>query len=245
MSPLLLLTVYFGGVLAGVVNTLAGGGSMITLPLLMLLGLSPDIANATNRVAIFFQNAVAVGSFEKRGVKSFKVAIPLGIFAAVGAIVGSFIAVDLNREILGRVISVILLVMVYFVIKKPKLGKNKKIVNNPYLKGAGFFLLGIYGGFIQAGIGFLLIAAITFFLGTDLLRTNAIKVGIVLIYTTTSLIVFLSKGMVDIPIGLLLALGNMTGAYIAVKLALKKGLKFIKLILVVVVIANAIKTFFL
>jgi len=66
-----------------------------------------------------------------------------------------------------------------------------------------------------------------------------------LIYTTTSLIVFLSKGMVDIPIGLLLALGNMTGAYIAVRLALKKGLKFIKLILVVVVIANAIKTFFL
>ncbi|AKI98007.1 sulfite exporter TauE/SafE family protein [Kosmotoga pacifica] len=244
MNPILLVSVYFGGVLAGIVNTLAGGGSMITLPLLMLLGLPADIANATNRVAIFLQNAVAVRSFEKKGVRTFKIAIPLGLFAAAGAIVGSFIAVDLDKEVLGRVISVVLLIMMYFVVKKPKIGKNKAIVNSFYMKGIAFFLLGIYGGFIQAGIGFLLIAAITFFLGTDLLKTNAIKVGIVLIYTTTSLIVFLSKGMVNIPVGLLLALGNMTGAYIAVRLALKKGLKFIKLVLIVVVVANAIKTFF-
>ncbi len=134
--------------------------------------------------------------------------------------------------------------MTYFVIRKPKLKKSNSSTNS-ILRVLVFFGLGIYGGFIQAGIGFLMIAAITFFIGTNLVRTNAIKVGIILIYTTTSLVVFLSKGMVNVPVGLLLALGNMSGAYLAVRFAIKKGEKFLRIVLIVVVIINAVKAFML
>jgi len=88
------ISTYFVGLLAGIMNTLAGGGSMLTLPMLMFLGLDANIANATNRIAIFFQNLVAVTSFEKKGVKAFRISLPLGTVAAAGAILGSFIALD-------------------------------------------------------------------------------------------------------------------------------------------------------
>jgi hypothetical protein len=238
------ISTYFVGLLAGIMNTLAGGGSMLTLPMLMFLGLDANIANATNRIAIFFQNLVAVTSFEKKGVKAFRISLPLGTVAAAGAILGSFIALDLDKNLLQKVIGITLLIMTYFVIRKPKLKKSNSSTNS-ILRVLVFFGLGIYGGFIQAGIGFLMIAAITFFIGTNLVRTNAIKVGIILIYTTTSLVVFLSKGMVNVPVGLLLALGNMSGAYLAVRFAIKKGEKFLRIVLIVVVIINAVKAFML
>jgi hypothetical protein len=237
------LLIYAGGVLAGIINTLAGGGSMITLPILMFYGLPADLANGTNRIAILLQNIVGVSSFERKGVKAFKISLPLGIVAACGAVIGSFIAVDLNEDLLNKVIGIILVIMVIFVIKKPKVSSNINGKGMVILKYIAFFGLGIYGGFIQAGIGFLLITAITFFIGTDLIKTNAIKVGIVLIYTCISLIIFFYNGLVNVPLGIMLALGNMTGAYLAVKLAISKGIKFLKLFLIAVVIVNAIRAF--
>lgn len=71
---------------------------MLTLPMLMFLGLDASIANATNRVAIFLQNLVAVTSFEKKGIKTLRVSLPLGIIAAAGAVLGSFIALDLDKK---------------------------------------------------------------------------------------------------------------------------------------------------
>ncbi len=90
------------GIVAGIINTLAAGGSLLTLPVLMALGLPPNMANGTNRIAILLQNVVGVGRFHKEKVMDFPSGFKVGLPAALGAIAGAFIAVNLNDEAANR-----------------------------------------------------------------------------------------------------------------------------------------------
>lgn len=107
-----------------------------------------------------------------------------------------------------------------------------------------FFFVGIYGGFIQAGIGFIMIAALTSVNRFSLVKTNSAKVFIALIYTSAALVVFIIEDVIDWPHGLALAAGNSTGGWVASRWSVKKGDKWIKRFLIVAVSGMAIKLWF-
>ena len=235
---------YGGGLLAGIMNVIGGGGSTVTLPLLIFAGLPPNYANATNRLAILCQNAVGIYTFKKNDVDTFKESLIPGILTIIGSIAGTYLAIDLNTDVMKYVILAVLIfsVATIFFKKKIKISSSNKVGN--FMKYPAFILVGVYGGLIQAGVGFILMSVITYFIGTSLIKTNSIKVTIVLMYTSVSFILFLINGMIYFNYGIILALGNMTGAYIAVKLSLKKGDKLIKTLLLIILAAYIINLLF-
>ncbi len=233
------------GLLAGCINTLAGGGSLISLPILIFLGLPPAVANATNRVAIFAQGIFAVAGFKSKGVSEFKYSLLLGCSALLGAIVGAKIAVDIRSDLLNKILAVIMIVVVtitVFGLAKPK--SIATVKTDAFSKVIGtviFFFVGIYGGFIQAGVGFLIIGSLSAIHGFGLVKINSIKVFVVLIYTLAALGIFIYEGKVNWPYGIVLAVGNSTGAWFASRWSVDKGDKVIKILLVIAVIGLAIK----
>jgi len=236
------LLIFLAGIFAGFVNVMAGGGSMITIPALTLLGMGIDVANGTNRIGILLQNIIATRNFRMGRVLDIRRAVFLTIPTTLGAVLGTTLVVQLNRSILRSIVGIIFLVMSVFILWKPKTlleGKERK-VNNSVSFGI-FFLVGIYGGFIQAGVGFLLMFALVLAEGYDLVKTNAIKVFIVMCYTIVSLLIFAFNNKVDYVAGLVLALGTMSGAYVSSKLALKRGAKFVRYVLFIMVVTSAIR----
>lgn len=246
MADALLLVV--AGFAAGFLNVVAGGGSLITLPLLIFMGLPAAVANATNRVAIFIQNIFAVSGFRSKGVSAYPYSLHLGLIALVGAIIGANIAVDIDARLFNRILSIVMVVVVVFIVVRPF--KNK-LVTAENLSGSRrvlgmvvFFFVGIYGGFIQAGVGFIMIAALTSINGFSLVKTNSAKVFVALIYTSAALGVFIYEGVINWQIGLTLAGGNAIGGWVASRWSVNKGDVWIRRILVVAVIALAVKLWF-
>lgn len=236
--------VLLAGVSAGFFNVIAGGGSLITVPTMIFLGLPPAMANGTNRIAILSQNITSVSRFKKKGYFDPKIGLILGLFASVGAFIGSNIAVDLPAEVFNKILSaVMILVLVLTLLGKKKEGTKERIEKIPLLALA-FFFVGIYGGFIQAGVGVIIIAVFSLVSGTTLVRTNSMKVFIVMIYTIPSLVVFILNGQIQWTTGIVLAVGNSTGAWIGTNFSVSKGDKWIKIILTVTVSAMAVKLFF-
>jgi len=241
-----LVLVVFIGLFAGFMNTLAGGGSLLSLPLLIFLGLPANVANGTNRIAILLQNVVGVASFKQQKVLDQKIGFQLGLPAAAGAFIGALLAADINEKILEYIIAGILIMMFFLVILKPNKwlkGDDRAKEKPGVLKMIIFFFIGMYGGFIQAGVGFFLLAGLVLGAGFDLVKANALKVFVVLLYTPIALVVFMYNNQVDYTVGLTLAVGNMAGAYIASRLAVKKGAKFVRYILLFALVAMAAKLF--
>ena len=241
--PLILVT----GVFAGFLNTVAGGGSLLTLPVLIFLGLPSATANGTNRIAVFVQNASGIMGFRSKGVSDFGYGALLTLPALVGAWFGAQVAVEMDEVIFKRVLAGIMLAVLFVTLFSPtkklqggteNLSPSRKIIGMLV-----FFFIGVYGGFIQAGVGFIIIAALTLTNGFDLVRTNAIKVFVIFFYTIIALIVFVWNGNVNWYLGLTLAVGNATGAWIGSRWAVAKGDKWIRVVLVVTVLAFAIRLF--
>ena len=239
------LAVILVGFAAGFINTLAGGGSSLTIPLLIFLGLPVNVANGTNRIAILLQNIVGTSSFAKEKVIDFKKSIPLVIASVLGAIPGALIANDLNELMMRRIVGVILIVILLLVIFKPyvwlKPDAEKFRSRNIFISFIVFFILGAYGGFIQIGIGFFLLAGLSLVEKLDLVKANALKVLIVLAYTPLALVVFIWNKQVDFKMGLILAVGNMAGAWLGSKVAVSWGPGFIRWVLIIALTAASAK----
>ncbi|MCG8307829.1 MAG: sulfite exporter TauE/SafE family protein [Cytophagales bacterium] len=233
------------GMLAGILNTMAGGGSLISLPILIFLGLPPAVANATNRIAIFSQNIFAVAGFKSKGVSEFRYSFLLGCTALIGAIIGAKIAVDIRGELFNKILSVIMVLVVFATIRgksKPKEIKRESARLSTKIPGAViFFFIGIYGGFIQAGVGFLIIGTLSALHEFSLVKINSMKVFIVLVYTLAALAVFIYEGKVNWLYGIVLAVGNSAGAWFASRWTVEKGDGAVKIFLVIAVIALSVK----
>jgi len=245
---LLYLLVIVVGILTGFINTLAGSGSLLTLPLLIFMGLPANIANGTNRIAILMQSIVAVGGFKQKKVFEWSDGVWLTIPATLGALVGAFVAVDLDERLLNRIIGGLMILMFFIILYKPEKWLKQQ-VDNPkakptILRFLVFVAIGFYGGFIQAGVGFFLLAGLVLGAGFNLLKANAIKVLIVLVYTIAALFVFIVNKQVDYFLGILLGVGSMIGAFIATRVAVKNGNGFIRWVLLVTVLAFAVKMLF-
>jgi uncharacterized membrane protein YfcA len=236
--------VVLAGVLSGIINTLAGSGSLLTLPALILLGLPATVANGTNRVGVFLQNIVAGASFKRSQVLDLRGALLLSVPAVLGSILGAQIAVNLNEELMQRAIGSVMVVMLFVILLRPESWLNGKRLN---LEGSFslpqalvLFVIGIYGGFIQAGVGIFLLAALVLSIGYDLVRANAVKIIIVLAFTISSLLIFARNAQVDWGAGLLLGAGNMLGAWWAARLAVRRGAGWVRWVVIITVALSAV-----
>jgi len=236
------------GFAVGFINTVAGGGTLLSLPVLIFLGLPPNVANGTNRVAIVIQTAFATAGFKSKGVTTFPFNAYLGASALLGAIIGASIAVDIDGAVFNKILAVIMIAVILIIVFKPKI--NLKDVHERltgkylWLGMLAFFFFGIYGGFINAGLGFIIILFLHFFNHMSLVRANATKVAVVCIYTLSALVVFILNDKVNWAVGFVLAIGNGSGAWIASRVSVNKGDGFIKTFLLVVVAIMAIKLWF-
>ena len=245
MEWYMILALIGTGLAAGFINTNAGGGSMLTLPLLMFLGLPANVANGTNRIAILLQNVIGVNTFRQKKVLDIKNDYRLAIPAVAGSVIGALFAAEINVKMLEDIIAGLMVAMLFLVLLKPNAWVKKQAgavnAKPSVLQYVIFFGIGLYGGFIQMGVGFFLLAGLVLGSGYDLVKANAVKVFIVLIYTVFSLGVFVFHQQVDIIAGLILAAGNMAGAWLGVHFSVKGGAKYVRYVLIlalVIVILN-------
>lgn len=243
MTTIEVVLLIAAGLMVGFINTLAGGGSIVSLSILMALGLPPTLANGTNRIAILIQTLTATSSFRQQKVLDTKKAFHMAIPATIGSIIGAFIAVDINEDLFEKAIGVIMLIMLVFIFYNPKkyIYGNKKVEEKPvtWKTYVIFFFIGIYGGFLHMGVGYFLLTAIVLGAGYDLVKANAIKVFVVLAYVPFSLLVFIYYGEINWLYGFVLAIGNVVGALIASRLAVSKGVEFVKWVIVIVILLTS------
>ena len=241
--PLILILV-FAGIAGGFINTLAGGGSMLTVPVLLMLGMPADVANGTNRIGVLFQSIAGVKGFRDHDKLDTSAVTPVLIIALAGALVGSLAAsyfpvAWLEYALLGAMVGMAVAMIVRPDVVMPDEGSiPKQLAKSPGAAG-GLFLAAAYGGFVQAGVGFLLIAALAGGLRYDLVRTNALKLVCTAAFSVIALAVFVVRDQVAWIPGLILAIGTVIGAMLSVRFAIKVEQRTIKWFLLVMVLAAA------
>jgi uncharacterized membrane protein YfcA len=228
------------GFVAGFVNTLAGSGSAVTLPLLIFMGLPASVANGTNRVAIVLQTVAAVSGFRQRGVLDRRGALVLSLPAVLGSVIGAQVSLGLDEQLLRRCIGSLMLVLLVVILLRPGRwlrGTLERMSGMPTAKQLLLFLaIGFYGGFIQVGVGIWLLVGLVLGLGYDLVRANAVKVAIVFCLTLAALAVFVLNGQVQWREGLILAVGNVLGAWAGTRFAVEGGAIWVRRVLIAIVL---------
>jgi uncharacterized membrane protein YfcA len=233
------------GVVAGALNVIAGGGSFITLAILLFVGLPSSLANGTNRVGVLAQNVAGISGFHRHGAMEWAWSIKASVSAAIGAGFGVWAALAIPDFAFRRILSIAMVVVTVWTLVSRQQPAARAFVKPATHWGVvlGFFIVGLYGGFIQAGVGFLVLA-ITSYAGLDLVRGNAVKLFSVMVLTVISLAVFAGAGQVDWPRGIALGVGNWIGAEIGVRMAILKGHKWLQQVVTVTVILFAIALWF-
>lgn len=241
---------YIGiGWITGFLNTVAGGGTLISMPVLIFMGMPGSVANATIRVAILAQNISAATGFHSKGIRlPFPYTWWLVGLSLFGGWIGASIAMEVPDHIFNRVLAIIMVLVVASIVfeKKIKTDQRQEIFTrkSQILSAIGFFFLGIYGGFIQAGIGFLVIAMMTHLHQFPLSKTNFIKVFAAILYTGTAVVAFAIGGRIIWEVGLILAIGNAAGAWFGSRWSVGAGDKWVKRILVIAVSILVVKLWF-
>lgn len=242
------LLLIVAGIAAGFVNTIAGGGSIFTLPSLMLLGMPADVANGTNRVGIFIQSLVAVRGFDRHKMldRSAGVAIlaPMLIGGLIGAAVASVIPPGVLKPVLLGTIMVMTVIIVLKPGSLPEPGEAWLTVRQKPVSLFWLFFAGLYGGFVQAGVGFILIAALAGVLRYDLVRANALKMLCTLAITLVALVVFIYQDQVRWVPGLVLGVSSILGVHLSVKFAISARQSTLKWILLGMALLVCLAAFF-
>ena len=236
------------GVICGVINVMAGGGSNIILPAMMMMGFPPQVANATNRIGIILQSIIGVRGFYRAG-KLPTHDLP-GILAPtiIGGICGSIIAAFAPHDLIKPLLLGTMLAMAGIMLFVPSVVMPPPGTVPLTVKESGprawfwLWLGGVYGGFVQAGVGFVLITAIAGCLRYDIVRSSALKLACTLFFTLPALVIFIARGQVEWLPGIVLAAGNMIGAHYGVRLAVKvqpKTLKWVMFLMTLVAVVAA------
>lgn len=231
------------GFVAAVVNVLAGGGSFLTLPLLIFLGLPPSVANATNRVGVVAQNIGAVWGFHRHRVLDWRRGMHFAVPGLFGAALGAILALHVGERAFQRLLALTMLGLTLWTLAVPPARLAATLARRPGLLLAGCFAAGVYGGFVQAGVGFLLLA-LTTLAGLDLVRGNAVKVLCILLQTGLSLAIFAASGKVDWSAGLALAAGSLAGSAVGVHLAVLKGQRWLERVVTLTIVLFALRLWF-
>lgn len=230
------------GFVAAVINVLAGGGSFLTLPLLIFLGFPAGVANGTNRAGVLAQNITAVLGFHRHDVLPVRWAIGVSVPAVLGAALGVWGALKVPDVAFRRILAVMMLAITLGTLLHRSLKAAPRAEPRPashWTMIVGFFVTGLYGGFIQAGVGFLALA-VTSLAGLDMVRGNAVKVFTIMLLTLLSLAVFAGTGHVNWPAGIALALGNLLGGIAGVRVAVLKGHRWLEVVVTATIVVFAV-----
>ncbi len=225
-SPSYIILLVGTGIISGIINTMAGGGSNLTIPALMIMGLPADIANATNRVGVFLQSIVAIAGFKKYDKLDTSDVAPILLPSVVGGLVGACAASFspewvLKPLLLTTMVGMALIILISPSTIMPAEGVTPYKIKDRPVALFTLFIAGFYGGFVQAGVGFILIAALAGSLRYDIVRTNALKMVCTLAFTTLALVIFIWQDQILWLPGLILAAGTMLGAALGVRMAIK------------------------
>ena len=237
------------GVFAGIINMLAGGGSNLILPALMIMGVPPDVANGTNRVGILLQSVVGIRQFHRAGKLATNDLPMILVPTLIGSLVGSFAAAFAPNEILKPTLLLTMLGMAALMmfrpsIVMPSIGTQPNRMRDTPSAWFWLFFAGVYGGFVQAGVGFVLLTALAGTLRYDLVHANALKVVLTIFFTAVALLIFIWQGQVLWIAGLVLAVGNMVGAVIGVRFAINLSPLALKRILFAMTLAAVLVALF-
>lgn len=242
------LLISVAGILVGIINTLAGSGSLITLPILIFLcGLPAPVANGTNRIGVMIQSLVGVIGFKRSGTLVTRHIEWLAIPAILGAILGSLIAIEMNERWMNIAIGILMFVMLLVLLINPKrwikVGEQPEGHYKKPLSVLTFFVVGIYGGFIQAGVGIFLLAGLVLSAKYSLSQANGIKLLLVFLFNLPAIISFFFAGQIHLGFGLLLAVFQSIGAVIGVRFIARipNANIWIHRLLILIVLASGIK----
>ena len=232
------LLVAGAGVIAGIVNAMAGGGSLLTVALLnVFVGLPGLIANGTNRVGVLVQNASSVAGYRKGGISGLRRALPVILPVTAGSLIGSLLVSSVTDATFERIFGVLMIPLVFLSLRVPR-SKGHQISWHPALTAAVFFAIGLYGGAFQAGVGLLIVVALSRS-GLDLINANAVKVVVILVLTAMAVPVFIARGQVDWGFAAVLAVGFAVGGWLGARIAVRGGDRVIRPVLIVAVTALA------
>ncbi len=232
------------GAAAGFINALAGGGSAITIPILTeMVGI--NTANGTNRIAIFLANLTAIAGYQKGEAVPWRRLSVLLIPTVIGAAAGAWLSTVTPPDVLRMVFAGVLLLVAASVVLRPSrwLDEREAVLHEPW-RSLVFFGIGFYGGFVQAGVGFLLLAGLVLGAGMNLVNGNAAKVVLIAAYSPIAILLFARASQVDIAVGVVLAAGQMSGAWAGSRLAVLKGAAWIRWILVAAAVVAAARLAF-
>lgn len=234
------------GFTAAFINVMAGGGSAVTLIILEPM-LGANVANATNRVAIVFANMLGTSNFARQKLVPWKMSFSLILPTMIGSAAGAWVATQVSNETMRTAFGVVLIGVALSVLLKPSAWLKERV--EPRLgwwgRAAAFLAIGFYGGFIQVGVGFLLISGLVLGCGLDLLKGSAAKMFLIAVYTALALLIFIWADQVNWGVGLVMAIGNCSGAYLGTRLAIKKGARLIRWLLAIASVAVAMRMLFL
>jgi len=217
-----------GGVAAGVVNTLAGGGSLISVPLLVLVGLPGTVANGTNRIGVFLQSLTAAWRFRAHGVSGLEGAAKVVLPVCLGSLLGAFTIARVDDAVFERVFGLVMLVDLIPMLRRPKHDPANPPRPWPrWLAFPAFFGIGLYGGAIQAGVGLLMVGALTH-AGYDLVRANSVKVSVNVVLTAFAIPIFIWAGQVAWGPAGILAIGFIAGGWLGARIAMSGGERVIR-----------------
>jgi len=248
MTFLEMFSLAAAGVIAGWFNVVAGGGSMLTVPIMLFMGMPAPVANGTNRIGILMQDVVAVTAFRKKGFSDFRLSLSLAAMASIGAVGGALLGVRLEGELFRWFLAVVMVVtMIMMTVQKKKSratehadGKPKRVVLGHVL----MIVAGFWGGLIQIGVGFILMPILHKVMDLDLVRVNMHKVFIVLVYTFVALLVFMTNVSINWYAGIALACGTMIGGWLGAHYSVSYGDIWIRRVLFVTMSLFIIKLLF-
>lgn len=236
------LLLFLAGAISSFINMMAGGGSLLTIGLMIMLGIEPSVANGTNRIGVLFGTGSGALAFRTSKFSDLRQSLILAASAIPGAIIGSFYSIQLADDTFQKILALVMigvLITMFIPKKKKPINVKDSFWIYPAMVGIGF-----YGGFIQVGVGFILMAALRHLLSLDLLRTNMHKVFVVLIYTLPVLLIFGLNGKIDWFVAIVLSAGTSTGAWLSVKQAIRKGERLVRIVLAVSIVLMSVKLLF-
>lgn len=240
METIDVILLLVGGAVAGTVNAMAGGGSALTVPLLVIAGVPGVAANGSNRVGILTSTAASVISFRQSGkTVARRTLLPIIPSLIVGAAVGAFGVSQLTNDRFEQIFALLMVPIVILTVRKPQVRAGAKPWSDPLMVMV-FFVIGIYSGAIQAGVGLIMLAALNRS-GMDLVTANVVKVIANFFATLIALPIFILEGQVRWLPAIVLAIGLSVGGWTGAKLAVRGGEKPIRVLMIIAAIVLALR----
>jgi uncharacterized membrane protein YfcA len=240
MTTLDVAAIAAAGFVSGVVNTMAGGGSLLTVPLLVMIGLPGTIANGTNRVAVFVQSVVGALAFRAEGVSGFSKSLPVLLPMVLGGTLGAYAVARLDDATFERLFGVVMLLLLLPALRTPTSAalESERAAMSPMTSAFTFFTIGLYGGSFQAGVGIFLVLALAQ-AGHGLVVANSIKAVAVAAFTAVAVAIFVFEGQVVWMPALVLSAATALGAAVGVRVAVRGGDRVIRPVIALAVVAMA------